>query len=126
METRIVIALEPAHGAGTVYFPFGQTAFSAACPGIQTLLTTDVEKYSALAADGSFSLTARISAVSIHFYHSLTDLGACRGVRIDSLQAAHLRADDEKNEAHKITLPLSCAAGCIKPYCYGPMNEIRS
>ena len=87
---RIIIALGTAHRAGTVNFAFCQTPRCAVSPGVQALLPSKTIEYVALTPDGSFSLTAIITTVSFHSDHSLTDLHACWGVRIDSLQAAHL------------------------------------
>ena len=86
----VIIALGTAHGAGTVDFAFCQTPRCAVSPGVQALLATKDVQYSALTSNSSLSLTAIITAASFHGNHSLTDLRACRGVRIDSLQAAHL------------------------------------
>ena len=86
----VIIALGTAHGAGTVDFTLCQTPGRPVSPGVQTFLSAKDIKNVLFTPNGSFSLTAIIAAVSFHSDHSLTDLHACRGVRIDSLQAAHL------------------------------------
>ena len=86
----VIIALGTAHGAGSVDFTFCKSSEGPVSPCVQALLSSKTIENVALTPNGSFPLTAIIAAVSFHSDHSLTDLHACRGVRIDSLQAAHL------------------------------------
>ena len=71
-------------------FAFCQAPVCASSPGPPVIMPANSVEQTSLSLDGSFSLTAEISAASFHDYHSLTDSTACRKCQDGFLQAGYL------------------------------------